>query len=175
MKIRSTAKSLKKVFLVDGYNAVHQIPEIEAALGRGLENARNKLALYLFVWGRIHPGFECIIVFDGDPRFSNSQDICLYGIRCLFSRTSHGGDNEIIRIAKEFQRKNRDITVASDDNYVRNSCRDHGANVVPIGFIVNRPARQASPRQVSAAAGRGMNPKEIAAINKELLAKYGMR
>jgi hypothetical protein len=34
---------------------------------------------------------------------------------------------------------------------------------------------RASSRQASAVAGRGMNPRKIAAINKELLAKYGIK
>lgn len=165
----------KKVLVVDGYNVIHRIPELEASLDGGLESARNRLALHLSAWARLHPGFECVIVFDGDPRFLNSQARCLAGIGCLYSRTPHGGDEEIIRFVREFRGRKADITVVSDDNHVGNNCRVYGANVVPSSFIMSKPARRPSRVRASAAAGKGMNPRQVAAINEELRAKYRLK
>lgn len=167
--------SAKKVLLVDGYNVINRIPGLGTSLEGGLENARNTLALHLSAWTRLHPGFECVIVFDGNPQFLNSQAQRLSGIRCIYSRTSHGGDEEIIRFIRDFRGRKSDITVVSDDNHVGNNSRAHGANVVPASFVANKPARKPSRGRASAAAGRGMNPKQIAAINKELKEKFKVK
>ncbi len=164
----------KKVLLVDGYNVINRIPEIEASLEGGLENARNKLALQLSTWARLHPAFECVIVFDGNPQFLNSQAQRLSGIRCIYSRASHGGDEEIIRFVKDFRGRISDITVVSDDNSVRNNSRALGAAVQPSSYIMRAEPRHTGGGREPSAGSKGMNRRTVDAINKELKKKFGL-
>jgi len=80
------------ILLIDGYNIINRLAELKASLDGGLENARNTLAFLISRWSQRHSAVECVIIFDGDLRFQGGGDQRLAGIRCIFSRTSHGGD-----------------------------------------------------------------------------------
>jgi len=184
----------KKILLVDGYNVINRIPELKLSLDGGLENARLKLALLMSAWNHNHPMTECIIVFDGDIQFAGGRDQRLAGIRCIFSRTSHGADAEIIRFVKgrafaaevppgkpgasaavrDSQEKKLDITVVSDDNNVGNNCRVHGASVQPASYIMTKKTRRSKGGTKSSADGKGIDRKTAAEIDKELRKKFGL-
>jgi predicted RNA-binding protein with PIN domain len=169
--------SAPRFLIIDGYNIIHKIPELKVTLAGGLENARQALALLVSRWRHDRPAIECVIVFDGDAQFSGGRDQRLSGIRCIFTRTRHGADAEIIRLARTHAGAKADITVVSDDNSIRNSCRAHGASVQPSGYILTAPPR--SSRISPAAAkpspdGKGLNGKAAAGINEELKKKFGL-
>lgn len=166
----------ERLLVVDGYNVIHRVPELEASLDGGLQNARNRLAVRVSAWAREHPGVECVIVFDGDFEHSGGRDQRLAGIRCLFSLTAHGGDDEIIRLVRELRGRKADVTVVSDDNKVGNNCRDHGAAVRPSSFLMERRARPVpSPRHAKdPARTKGLGSRAAAAIDAELKRKFGL-
>jgi predicted RNA-binding protein with PIN domain len=164
----------KKVLIVDGYNVIHQIPELKLGLSSGLENARLKLALLLSAWSHDHPATECLIVFDGDLQHAGGRDQRLAGIRCVFSRISHGGDAEIIRFVRDSKGEQADITVVSDDNSVRNNCRTHGASVQPSSYIMTKKTRPSGGRAKASADGKGIDRKAASEIDRELRKKFGL-
>ena len=163
-----------KILLIDGYNVINRVLGLQASLDGGLENARNRLALQISTWSQTHPAFECVIVFDGDPQYSDSCAQNLAGIRCIFSRTSHGGDEEIIQFVKNFRGRTSDITVVSDDNNVGNNCRAHGASVQPSSYIMTEKPRRTGHRRETSADSRGIDRKAAAEITKELKKKFGL-
>lgn len=164
----------KKILLVDGYNVINRVPELRAALAGGLENARNRLALRVSAWGRDHPEFERVIVFDGGPRSAGAREERSAGTRWFFSRAAHGGDDEIIRFVRDYQGRTSDITVVSDDNNIGNNCRAHGAAVVPASFILARQTARAASRGRPSAAGKTIDRKAAAEIDRELRKKFGL-
>lgn len=167
----------ERVLVVDGYNVIHRVPELEASLDGGLQNARNRLAVRVSAWAREHPGVACVIVFDGDFDRTDGRDQRLAGVRCLFSLSAHGGDDEIIRLVRELRSRGADVTVVSDDNKVGNNCRAHGAAVRPSSFLMERKARPAPPspaRREGPAEDRGLDRKTAEAIDDELKRKFGL-
>lgn len=162
-----------RLLLVDGYNVINRIPELQAGLDGGLQNARNQLALRVSGWSREHPGVECVIVFDGDFEVSGGRGQRLAGIRCVFSFTRHGGDDELIRLVRDHKGRKSDITVVSDDNKVGNNCRAHGAAVRPSEFIMARKARPAGTKIGVSRDGKSLDRKAAAAIDDELKKKWG--
>jgi predicted RNA-binding protein with PIN domain len=165
---------MTKILLIDGYNVINRVPELKPSLDEGLENARIRLALQISTWSQTHPAIECVIVFDGDLQYAGGRDSRLAGIRCIFSRTSHGGDDEIIRFVRDFKGRTSDITVVSDDNNVRNNCRAHGASVQPSSYIMIGKSRQAGGRVKAPADGKGLDTKAAAEIDRELRKKFGL-
>ena len=163
-----------KILLVDGYNVIHRVPDLRPSLEGGLENARMRLALQVSTWSRTHPAYECVIVFDGDEQYTGARDQRLAGVRCLFSVKSHGGDDEIIRFAREYQGRASDITVVSDDNKVANNCRALGAAVQPSGFIMSVKARPTPAKIRASPEGKAIDRKTAAKINEELKKKFGL-
>ena len=162
------------ILLIDGYNVINRLPELKASLDGGLQNARNKLALLISRWTQRLPAVECVIIFDGDLRFPGGRDQRLAGIRCIFSRTSHGGDDAIIRFVRDYQGRTSDITVVSDDNNVRNNCRAHGASVQPSSYILSGKMRPPGGRTKAPDDGKGLDRKIAAEIDKELRKKFGL-
>jgi len=164
------------ILLVDGSNVINRVPELRPSLEGGPESARLRLALQVSTWNRIHPSYDCVIVFDGDARYSGAPDQNLAGVRCHFSRTSHGGDEEIIRLVRNHRERGADVTVVSDDNMVSNNCRALGATVKPSSFIMGVKAPAAPPARAGkpAAGGKGIGRKAAAEINEELRKKFGV-
>jgi predicted RNA-binding protein with PIN domain len=163
-----------RLLLVDGYNVINRIPELQAGLDGGLQNARNRLALRVSGWSREHPGVECVIVFDGDFEVSGGRGQRIAGIRCVFSFTRHGGDDEIIRLVRDHKGRKSDITVVSDDNKVGNNCRAHGAAVRPSDFIMTRKAPAPKPRAAPSRDGKDLDRKSADEIDREMKKKYGL-
>ena len=167
----------ERLLVVDGYNVIHRVPELETSLDGGLQNARNRLAVRVSAWAREHPGVICVIVFDGDFEHSGGRDQRLAGIRCVFSLTAHGGDDEIIRLVRELRGRKADVTVVSDDNKVGNNCRAHGAAVRPSSFLMERKARPPVPgpsRAKDPARTKGLGSRAAAEIDAELKKKFGL-
>jgi predicted RNA-binding protein with PIN domain len=164
----------RKIILIDGYNVINRIQELKSSLDGGLENARNKLAILVSNWSYSHPAYECIIVFDGDYKFAGSSHQRLNRIKCIFSRSSHGGDDEIIGFVRDFRGRPSDITVVSDDNNVRNNCRAHGASVQPSSYLLIEKTRRSGVRGKTSVDGRGLGKKAAAEIDKELRKKFGL-
>ena len=191
----------RRILLVDGYNVVNRVPELRGSLDGGLQNARNRLALQVSTWGHAHPGVECVIVFDGDFEHSGGRGERIAGVRCVYSLTAHGGDDEIIRLVREHKGRTSDITVVSDDNKVGNNCRAHGALVRPSNFIMGARGKRSGGRSGMGSAkgseresvpapaanrggagadvrntraGKGIDRKTAAEIDKELRKKFGV-
>ena len=163
-----------KLLIVDGYNVIHRLPELKPSLDVGLENARLRLALLVSAWNHDHPAYECVIVFDGDERVSGGGESNLAGVRCVFSRMAHGGDARIVRLVREYGGRASDITVVSDDNFVGNNCRAHGASVQPAGYIMTRKAPPKRRPSDIAAGSKGLDRKAAAEIDRELRKKFGL-
>jgi predicted RNA-binding protein with PIN domain len=162
-----------KVLVVDGYNVINRLPEFKPASARGLEAARLQLALRVSAWGHLHPEFECLIVFDGDRQGTGGGGRSPAGVRCVFSSRPHEGDEEIIRQVRALRSGKRAITVVSDDNHVANNCRVHGAVIEPARFLAASKAPVSRGPARSRAAGKGIDARTAARIDKEMEAVFG--
>jgi predicted RNA-binding protein with PIN domain len=127
--------------ILDGYNIIHKVPQLRDHLNQSLEDARKALANFILTWARTHHHKGSIsIVFDGrDGIINSSQSLC--GIKCIYTKTKQEADDKIISIVRNSQNK-KDITVISDDNYVTNNCKAHGATVRPTQHLLqeHKPA-----------------------------------
>lgn len=117
-----------KVLIVDGYNAIHKIPELDDLLDESLEEARDAITALARKYQRRDGGIaEVRVVFDGRTEYR--------GLSCnkpnqTFSDTGQG-DSKIIRLAQDKSDKFH-VIVVSDDNRVGNSCRAAGATVISV-------------------------------------------
>jgi len=121
--------------ILDGYNIIHKIPQLQNHINHSLEDARKALATFIITWARTHNNKASIsIVFDGrDGIINSSQPLC--GIKCIFTKTKQEADDRIISIVRNSQNK-KDTTVISDDNYVTNNCKAYGATVRPALYLL---------------------------------------
>ena len=117
-----------KVLIVDGYNAIHKIPEIDSLLDDSLESARKAITDMAREYQRKSGGIsEVFVVFDGRDEYRTRS---FNKPNQVFSNTGEG-DRKIIRLAQEKTGRFH-VIVVSDDNRVGNSCRGAGATVIPV-------------------------------------------
>ena len=117
-----------KVLIVDGYNAIHKIPEVDDLLDDSLEDARNAITDLAREYQRRHGGIaEVHVVFDGRDEY---RELSFNKPNQSFSGTGEG-DRAIIRLAQDKSGKFH-VIVVSDDNRVGNSCRAAGATVISV-------------------------------------------
>ncbi|MDD5174176.1 MAG: NYN domain-containing protein [Candidatus Omnitrophota bacterium] len=117
-----------KVLIVDGYNAIHKIPEIDDLLDESLEDARNAITDLAREYQRRCGGIsEVYVVFDGRDEY---RGLSLNKPNQVFSKTGEG-DRSIIRLAQNKSGKFH-VIVVSDDNRVGNSSRAAGATVISV-------------------------------------------
>jgi len=133
-----------KALIVDGYNAIHKIPEIDDLLDESLAAARNAITDMARSYQRRDGGIaEVHVVFDGKDEYRGlsfnpsaplginpEQSRRVNKPNQVFSSTGQG-DRSIIRLAQDKSSKFH-VIVVSDDNRVGNSCRAAGATVIGV-------------------------------------------
>ena len=80
--------------LVDGYNAIHKIPEVDDLLDESLEDARNAITDLAKEYQRRYGGIaEVHVVFDGRDEY---RGLSFNKPNQVFSKTGEG-DRKVIR------------------------------------------------------------------------------
>jgi len=121
-----------KYLIIDGYNAISKIKEFDAKKDVSLEASRLSFIKALVDFGQRNGLFDkVVIVFDGK---SESLELSreIYGdIEVLFSNKDRDADKVIVDILKISSEKNK-ITVASDDNFIKNHARAFGCGIMSV-------------------------------------------
>jgi len=129
-----------KILIVDGYNAIHKIPEIDALLDNSLQAARKAITDLAKEYQRRTGGIaEALVVFDGKNEY---RSLSFNNPNQVFSKTGEG-DKKVIRLAQDKSNQFH-VIVASDDNYVGNSCRAAGATVITISEFYSKAAKRSA-------------------------------
>jgi len=121
-----------KYLIIDGYNAISKIKEFDAKKDVSLEASRLSFIKALVDFGQRNGLFDkVVIVFDGKSEsIELSREI--YGdIEVLFSSKDRDADKVIVDILKISSEKNK-ITVASDDNFIKNHARAFGCGIMSV-------------------------------------------
>ncbi|PIW67288.1 MAG: hypothetical protein COW10_06445, partial [Candidatus Omnitrophica bacterium CG12_big_fil_rev_8_21_14_0_65_42_8] len=118
--------------IIDGYNAISKIKEFDAKKDVSLEASRLSFIKALVDFGQRNGLFDkVVIVFDGK---SESLELSreIYGdIEVLFSNKDRDADKVIVDILKISSEKNK-ITVASDDNFIKNHARAFSCRIMSV-------------------------------------------
>ena len=121
-----------KYLIIDGYNAISKIKEFDAKKDVSLEASRLSFIKALVDFGQRNGLFDkVVIVFDGK---SESLELSreIYGdIEVLFSSKDRDADKVIVDILKISSEKNK-ITVASDDNFIKNHARAFSCRIMSV-------------------------------------------
>jgi predicted RNA-binding protein with PIN domain len=127
--------------IIDGYNLIHQTPELFLAqdLGQGREALLMALRLY-----RKKKSHKITVVFDGgedpEPRRGSLQ-----GVPVIFSGSQLKADQVIVQLART---QGSGATVITDDRELAGLCRGQGAEVIE--------ARVFAARLMESAQGSGL-------------------
>lgn len=120
------------VVICDGYNVIHAIPELARELDRNLLAARNALLAMCRAWRASRGDVRHLyVVFDGDEDlgFVGRQE--LPGVTVLFTTRREEADERILSLLRRDQGRDA-FVIVSNDTYVFNNARAHGARVMSV-------------------------------------------
>jgi len=118
-----------QTLVIDGYNVIHAIPDIEGLLEESLEAARIGLIRMVTEFKNSRKDVQRIfIVFDGKSEGPDQEVAVSEGITAIYTPTGKEADNKILEIIKDSDQP-QSITVISNDNFLYNNARSLGARI----------------------------------------------
>jgi predicted RNA-binding protein with PIN domain len=123
---------MRKYLIIDGYNAINKIKELESIKDISLEKARFSFISILKNFMACKNMFDnIVIVFDSKEQFLGIQRECHGKVEVFFSTADRDADSVIVDMLRDAS-SDDNITVASDDNFVRNHARVFSREVISI-------------------------------------------
>lgn len=121
-----------KTFILDGYNVIFAVPELERLTETSLEAARDGLFHFCDRFCRGRGDIRRIhIVFDGKSQFESRTSDSYGYLDVQYSATGQSADEVIVELLDQMKAL-KSITVVSNDNYVRNHARVYGTNIMHV-------------------------------------------
>src|SRR3989338_2501055 len=116
--------------IVDGYNIIHAIPELENELNESLMSARRALSEAL---SRYQAGERSIkkiyVAYDSKDGTGDIEDMGL--VKNIYAPKNSNADKEIVSMLKAAKNPKR-IAVLSRDNFVINNARAMGVDILSL-------------------------------------------
>jgi predicted RNA-binding protein with PIN domain len=146
------------ILIVDGYNALHAMPDLRPLLEKDREAARDRLIHRLSEFA-VAAGVEVIVVFDarGDQAVVEKA---VDGINVRFGNGRRSADQIIERRVFELRERGmRDVVVATNDRAIGDVVVPMGAAVISIATLIadlshHRRGPQSKPSTPSSRSGR---------------------
>jgi len=159
-------------WLIDGYNVIRREPDLRAREAESLEAGRRAL-LHLLARAHRDPRDEFTVVFDGARVAGGGPS---HGrIRTIFSRPPHTADDELIRLARQWQ---SGAVVVSSDRRIQDAARRAGAAALTAEQFLDVVAGSSRPvwsegglskeRRGSGPADNPADPAEIWTKDRDL-------
>ena len=155
--------------VLDGYNVIHAVPELARQLDRSLEAAREALvSLCQAYQARRGDVKRMYVVFDGDQAFASGPQRDRDGVAVLFTQRQEEADDRILSLIRADGGRSR-FVIVSNDIYVFNNARVHGARVMPVSefYAQLRPAHAARPARPDAEDKTGLSAFDARRITEE--------
>ncbi len=164
---------MPRYLIIDGYNAMHKIKELEDKKDISLEVARLYFIKMLQEFMARKSMFDKVsLVFDSKEDALGVRKH-LYGrVEVLFTTKDRDADSVIVEILRNAPTKAK-ISVSSDDNFVKNHTRAYGKDIVPISKL-----REIIMLKKKTHGGKikeqEITDKKINQINEELKNHWGL-
>lgn len=157
-----------ETLIVDGYNIIHAVPEIENELNKNLMSARNALEAALRVYMAAERSIRRIyVVYDGKGEYG--PDVEDKGVvKNVYTAKNTSADIEIVNILKKIKNTGR-VAVLSMDNFVVNHARAMGVDILLINVFCKKIAKTRGSAEVA-----GLSEGEKDSITKELKKIWGI-
>ena len=154
-----------KALVVDGYNAIHKIPELRVLIDKSLAEARKALTGLAMDYQRKVGGIaEVYVVFDGNDAYGDLSSPS--PAHQVFSKTGEG-DEEVIRLVRKLSNRYH-VIVASDDNFVRNNSRAHNASIIAISELLAALKKKTTRAEHDIPDEKRIDPKDAKEITEYL-------
>jgi predicted RNA-binding protein with PIN domain len=169
----------KKIILLDGYNVIRRIPQLQRQDARSLDAGREMLGRLCVDWKSRKPEIsELIIVFDGDsavdglPGYQKGA-----GVRIVFTETGEKADSRILAMVRQSVPA-IECTVVSDDGEVARGSKLLGAKTISVSMfqdILTARARLEGRKDPRDDRKSALSPTEEREITDSLRKEWGIK
>jgi len=160
-----------KYLIIDGYNAISKIKEFDARKDISLEASRLSFIKALVDFRQRNRKFnKIIVVFDGKSDSLGLSGETYGDIKVLFSNKNKDADKVIVDILKISSKDN--ITVSSDDNFIKNHTRAFGCEIMSIKELKDLISLKKKSNGVK--IKEDIQAKEMDEITEELKKHWGV-
>lgn len=133
----------KRIVVLDGYNVIHRVPELEALLSDSLQAARRGLLRICADWiSRRKDVWQFVIVFDGDSSVVGGNAESAPGVRSIYTKSGETADERIVEILNDHAHGFQ-CAVVSDDGYVIRNMRGTNVEVMTVKTFHEMARRKA--------------------------------
>lgn len=160
--------------IIDGYNAINKIKEVEAKKDISLEASRMffiKMLIEFMDRKRIFD--KILVVFDSKDKELGVRRYAYANVEALFATNDRSADSVIVELLRDSSPEDK-ISVCSDDNFVRNHAKVFGRDVISVQklkdiIILKKKNIRAKMKE------RDLDSNKIKNINEELKTHWGLR
>lgn len=164
---------MPRYLIIDGYNAMHRIKELDAKKDQGLEAARLCFINILSDFTARKRLFDKIyVVFDSKEQALGVRSHTYGLVEALYSNFDKDADSVIVDLLRKAKAKDK-ITVSSDDNFVINHARVFSRDVISINelekiIMLKKKACKGKIRE------KDLKIDDVKGINEELRKHWGI-
>jgi len=164
---------MSRYLIIDGYNAISKIKELEAKKDISLEASRMYFIKVLLDFMSRKRMFDKIfIVFDSKEKELGIRRDSYGNVEALFTTDDRDADSVIVDILRNASNEDR-ISVSSDDNFIRNHARVYSSDVISISELKNIIIlKKKTPR--SKIREKELRGDKVEDINEELKKHWGL-
>ena len=155
--------------ILDGYNVIHAVPELERQLDRSLEAAREALMSLCRTYRTRRGDVERLyVVFDGDHAYARGPQADRGGVTVLFTQRQEEADERILSLIRAEGGRSR-FVVVSNDTYVSNNARALRAQVISVQefYGQTQPSRTTRSKRPVVADKRTLSTRDAQRITEE--------
>ena len=155
--------------VLDGYNVIHAVPELERQLDRSLEAARAALISLCAAYRARRGDIERLyVVFDGREEVGSGSVERRDGVTVLFSHRPEEADARILRVIRAEGQRGR-FVVVSNDNEIANNARALGAQIISAAEFIAQatPTRTSRPTRSDSVDKMPLSTRDAQRITEE--------
>ena len=126
---------MPRYLIIDGYNAIGKIRELESKKDTSLEASRMHLIKMLLDFMSQKRIFDKVfVVFDSKEKALGVRKDSYGDVEVLFATSDRDADRVIVDLLRDSSSEEK-ISVSSDDNFIRNHARAYGCDVITISEL----------------------------------------
>ncbi|MFH1854122.1 MAG: NYN domain-containing protein [Candidatus Omnitrophota bacterium] len=164
---------MSRNLIIDGYNAMHRIGQLEAKKDISLEAARLYFLKLLNDFMRRKKIFDKIfVVFDSKEDTLGVRRHSCGRIEVLFTTKDKDADMVIVDLLRKASSRD-EISVSSDDNFVRNHAKVFSRDIISISELKNIIILKKEGFK-SKIKGKELESSDVNNINEELKKHWGI-
>ncbi|NQV04179.1 MAG: NYN domain-containing protein [Candidatus Omnitrophica bacterium] len=126
---------MPRYLIIDGYNAIAKIRELESKKDTSLEASRMHFIKMLLDFMSQKRMFDkVLVVFDSKEKALGVRKDSYGDVEVLFATSDRDADRVIVDLLRDSSDEEK-ISVSSDDNFIRNHARAYGCDVITINEL----------------------------------------